>query len=227
MKQGLECRRLSFNRLFPDGSEKPIICGLNAAFAAGHLAHIAGETGAGKSTLLHLLAGLLRPTEGEVLADGQPVSRWVATHRDLWRRKVGIVFQSDRLVGDLSALENVYLPLIPRGYRMFDCRALAVDALVRLRAGALADEKVSRLSGGERQRVAIARALVSKPPFILADEPTAHQDRESAVAVIETLRAAAAGGAVVIVTAHDARLLAPGIMPHRYRIEGGRLRVTE
>jgi ABC-type lipoprotein export system ATPase subunit len=227
MNQGLECRRLSFTRPLPDGGEKTILYHLDATFFAGQLAHISGTTGAGKSTLLHLLAGLLRPTEGEVLAEGQPVSRWVAAHRDLWRRKVGIVFQSDRLIGDLSALENVFLPLLPRGYRMPDCRALAIETLGRLKASGLSAEKVSRLSGGERQRVAIARALVTKPSILLADEPTAHQDRKSAMAVIETFRAAATAGAVVIVTAHDERLSAPSITPHRYRLESGRLRIAE
>jgi ABC-type lipoprotein export system ATPase subunit len=188
---------------------------------------ISGETGAGKSTLLYLLAGLLRPTQGEVLADGEPVSRWVNAHRDHWRRKVGIVFQSDRLISDLSAMENVFLPLVPRGYTLGDSRRLALQALRRLRAEDLALETVSKLSGGERQQVAIARALVAPPSFLLADEPTAHQDRDSASAILDTLQEVAATGAVVIVMAHDARILASGISQPRYQLDGGQLRTDE
>jgi ABC-type lipoprotein export system ATPase subunit len=225
MKGGLECHRLTFTRQSPDGREKRVLNDLNATFFAGQLALIAGETGAGKSTLLHALAGLLRPTQGEVLADGEPVSRWVSAHRDLWRRKVGIVFQSDRLIGDLSAMENVFLPLVPRGYRPGECRRLAIKALRRLQADGFATEAVHKLSGGERQRVAIARALVSQPSYLLVDEPTAHQDGNSAAAIADTLLAVAAAGATVVVTAHDARILTSGITRHRYQLECGRLRM--
>lgn len=227
MKSGLECHRLSIARRSPDGREKRVLSDLNATFPAGQLALIAGETGAGKSTLLHVLAGLLRPTQGEVLADGDPVSRWVSAHRDRWRRRVGIVFQSDRLISDLSAMENVFLPLVPRGFRLAECRRLAIKALRELQADGFASETVHKLSGGERQRVAIARALVSQPAFVLADEPTAHQDQESTTAITDTLLAIAATGATVVVTAHDARLLTAGITRHRYQLEYGRLRLTE
>jgi putative ABC transport system ATP-binding protein len=226
MKRGLECHKLSLTRRSPDGHEKRILCHINVKFAAGQMVIIAGETGTGKSTLLHVLAGLLRPTQGVVLADGDPVSRWVSAHRDRWRRRVGIVFQSDRLISDLSAMENVFLPLVPRGYSLTNCRQLAVEALGRLSADRLAHDRVGKLSGGERQLVAIARALVSQPSYLLVDEPTAHQDQARAVAVMDTLLAAAAAGAAVIVTAHDARILTSGITRHRYQLEGGRLRIT-
>ena len=226
MFRGLECHKISLTRRSRDGQEKLILSDLNAAFAAGQLAVIAGETGAGKSTLLHVLAGLLRPTQGVVLADGDPVSRWVSAHRDRWRRRVGIVFQSDRLISDLSAMENVLLPLLPRGYNLSSCRQLAIEALGRLKVDKLAANTIGRLSGGERQLVAIARALVSQPSFLLVDEPTAHQDQARAVAVMDTLLAAAAAGAAVIVTAHDARILTSGITRHRYQLECGRLRMT-
>ena len=200
---------------------------LSATFNAGQLALINGETGAGKTTLLHVLAGLLRPTQGEVLADGDPVSRWVSAHRDRWRRRVGIVFQSDRLVDDLSALENVFLPLLPRGYPLAECRQLAMSALGRLQVDGLATETTYKLSGGERQRVSIARALVSQPAFLLADEPTAHQDRNGASFITDTLQAVATAGTTVVVTAHDERLLASDITRQRYRLERGRLRMTK
>ena len=227
MNRGLKCHRLTFKRHRPNGDEKRIISGLNTTFSPGSLTVISGETGVGKSTLLYLLAGLLRPTQGEVRANGQPVSRWVNTHQDLWRREVGIVFQSDRLISDLSAIENVYLPLIPRGYNLRDCRRLATQALGRLHVDGLATETVRKLSGGERQQVAIARALATSPSYLLADEPTAHQDQDSASAIMDTLLEVAAKGAVVVVMAHDARILASGISHYYYRLDGGQLRTSE
>lgn len=176
---------------------------IDAVFPEGQITLVSGASGAGKSTLLHLLAGLLRPTSGEVWAGGNPISRWRAYHRDCWRRQVGIVFQQDRLIGDLSALENVMLPLIPRAGGVRRWRDSSRDLLARLDAGALTGTPANALSGGQRQRVAAARALVSGPDYIIADEPVAHQDRERARGLGHLLRRSADGGAVVVVAAHD------------------------
>ncbi len=222
MVRGIECRRLTVVRRTSDGRENLVIEDLSAQFKTG-LAVISGATGSGKSTLLHVLAGLLRPVQGEVLVDGEAVSRWVSSHRDRWRRKVGIVFQHDRLLGDLSAVENVLLPLIPQGSSLKECRRLALAALGRMSVDALADKLVCNLSGGERQRIAIARAVVSQPSFLLADEPTAHQDHESAEEILKALAAAAAAGAVVIVTAHDPRILEADGADGCFRLVQGRL----
>jgi putative ABC transport system ATP-binding protein len=126
-------------------------------------------------------------------------------------------------LGDLSAVENVLLPLIPRGGGLKECRRSALAALRRLSVDPLADKMVRSLSGGERQRVAIARAVVSQPSFLLADEPTAHQDQKSAEEILKTLAAAAAAGAVVIVTAHDPRILEADGTGGRFRLVQGRL----
>lgn len=224
MERGIECRRLTVARRASDGREKVVIDDLSAQFETGQLTVISGATGAGKSTLLHVLAGLLRPIQGEVVVDGEAVSRWVSSHRDRWRRRVGIVFQHDRLLGDLSAVENVQLPLIPRGDGLKECRRSALAALSRLGVDPLADKFVRNLSGGERQRVAIARALVAQPSFLFADEPTAHQDHKSAEEILKTLAAAAAAGAVVVVTAHDPRILEAGATGGRFRLAKGRLK---
>jgi ABC-type lipoprotein export system ATPase subunit len=224
MERGIECRRLTVARRTSDGREKLVIDDLSAQFETGQMAVISGATGSGKSTLLHVLAGLLRPVQGEVVFNGEAVSRWVSSHRDRWRRRVGIVFQHDRLLGDLSAVENVLLPLIPRGGGLKECRRSALAALSRLSVDQLADKMVRNLSGGERQRVAIARALVSQPSFLLADEPTAHQDHKSAEEILKTLAAAAAAGAVVVVTAHDPRILEAGATGGRFRLAQGRLK---
>jgi ABC-type lipoprotein export system ATPase subunit len=227
MERGIECRRLTVARRASDGREKVVIDDLSAQFETGQMAVISGATGAGKSTLLHVLAGLLRPVQGEVIADGEAVSRWVSSHRDRWRRRVGIVFQHDRLLGDLSAVENVVLPLIPRGGGLKECRRSALAALSRLSVDPLADKLVRNLSGGERQRVAIARALVARPSFLFADEPTAHQDHKSTEEILKTLAAAAAAGAVVVVTAHDPRILEAGVAGGRFRLVQGRLKALK
>ncbi|MGA9479236.1 MAG: ATP-binding cassette domain-containing protein [Desulfobacterales bacterium] len=227
MESGIECRRLTVARRASDGREKVVIDDLSAQFETGQMAVISGATGAGKSTLLHVLAGLLRPVQGEVVVDGEAVSRWVSSHRDRWRRRVGIVFQHDRLLGDLSAVENVVLPLIPRGGGLKECRRSALAALSRLSVDPLADKLVRNLSGGERQRVAIARALVARPSFLFADEPTAHQDHKSTEEILKTLVAAAAAGAVVVVTAHDPRILEAGATGGRFRLVQGWLKALK
>lgn len=203
LSSALACRHLDFR--WP-GAGTDLLRSANAAFATGTVNLVTGATGAGKSTLLHLLAGLLRPTAGEVVADGRPISRWTARHRDLWRRNTGIVFQHLGLIPDLSVAENLLLPLIPR---KIDWRRMQADADRELVAADLADlarNPVSTLSGGQRQRLAVARALVGRPRFILADEPTAYQDDVQAERICGRLCAAARDGAAVVVCSHDPRL---------------------
>jgi len=200
----LACRNLTY--AYSNGASSattPLLRDIDAVFSGGRIVLISGQSGAGKSTLLHLLAGLLRPTSGEILADGQPVSRWLTAHRDRWRRRVGIVFQQDHLVNDLTVLENVMLPLIPRSGSPRYWRESSQNILARLNAGELVRQSVSTLSGGQRQRVATARALVDAPDYILADEPTAHQDLDNAQRLGHLLQQAAERGAVVVVAAHD------------------------
>ncbi|MGD9331582.1 MAG: ATP-binding cassette domain-containing protein [Desulfobacterales bacterium] len=205
MNRRLECHNLTYRH--PNGyaspSAAPLLRRIDALFPGGQVSLVSGPSGAGKSTLLHLLAALLRPTSGEIVADGQPVSRWLTTHRDRWRRHLGIVFQQDRLVSRLTALENVMLPLIPRSGGPHQWRRRSQEMLSRLNAGALAGKMVAALSGGQRQRVAGARALVNRPDYLLADEPVAHQDLDNARRVGDLLQQAADRGAVVVVAAHD------------------------
>ena len=223
---GLTCRALGFRHRNADGAPKPVLASINAHFAAGEVAWISGPTGAGKSTLLHLLAGLRRPSEGEILADDQPVSRWLAAHRDRWRRHLGIIFQQDHLVAGLSILENVMLPLIPRST---DLRALRARAHESLQAVDLEDGAARRpaeLSGGERQRAAAARALVAAPRYLLVDEPFAHQDDAHARDLLDLLYARARQGATVIIAAHAANRPMSGADDRHWRLAGGGLEET-
>ncbi len=220
----LACHGVHFIRRGTGMADRPVLAGVTAGFDAGETALILGPTGAGKTTLLSILALLRRPTAGEVHWDGRAVSRWLAAHRDRWRRQVGIIFQDARLLGDLTALENVLLPLIARHPNLAEIRQRGWDALSRMGADHLAAEPAGRLSGGERQRVAAARALAGEPSIILADEPTAHQDDGGARIILTALTDAARAGAAVIIAGHDPRLLRPPL-DHgpRYRMTGGRL----
>lgn len=220
----LSCHDLCFSRPASDQGEKIILDRINCSFPSGEVSLITGVTGAGKSTLLHILAGLIRPTSGEVRADGHPVSRWVTAHKDLWRRKVGIVFQQTRLMRGMTALENVVLPLIPRGSSISEIRHAGMESLVKLGMGHLAGERVSGLSGGERQRIAIARAIAAGSEALFADEPTAHQDDESAGQVLDAVKAKSREGGIIVLVAHDHRILKNGIADRHFAIENGRLR---
>jgi ABC-type lipoprotein export system ATPase subunit len=204
------------------GGRRRVLIDVNGVFEPGRLSVVTGAVGAGKSTLLQILAGLLRPTAGEVLADGAPVSRWRADHRDRWRRDVGIVFQQAMLIEGLSVSENVMLPLVPRGLSIRTLRRAAATVLDRLQLGALAQREVASLSAGERQRVAVARALTTGSKTLVADEPTAHQDSQGADLVWRALGAAAATDVVVIVASHESH--APAAADgSRYWLHQGRL----
>jgi len=200
--QGLACHQLGFAR----PGRKPVLEMLEARFAPGQATLISAPTGTGKSTLLHLLGGLLRPTSGEVWADGQPVSRWPAPHRDLWRRQVGMVFQHLNLVPDLSVMENVLLPCIPTASSCTGLIRRAGALLKQLDLPAAGREPLQTLSGGERQRVAIVRALITRPRFLLMDEPTSFQDDDGTANLFILLAEAAADDACVVVCSHDVRL---------------------
>lgn len=218
MTTGLECREVTFRHAGPDA---PVLQAATAQFLPGAVTWVSGPTGAGKSTLLHLLAGLMRPTAGEIRADGAPVSRWRGPHRDRWRRQVGIVFQHHRLLAGLSALENVMLPLVARGFAPAAMRRAARQALEDQGLLSRADRAVRELSGGQKQRVALARALAVAPRFVLADEPAAHQDRRGAALVLQALRRAADEGAVVVVAAHDSPWAGAAAGDRRLYLAGG------
>jgi putative ABC transport system ATP-binding protein len=224
----LTCRRLHFCRTASTDSEAvAVLEAIDAVFEPGTLTLISGPTGAGKSTLLHLLAGLLRPTAGEVCWGDQAVSRWHSAHKDRWRRQVGIVFQQQQLIGDLTVAENVLLPLIPRKISFQDQAAAVAGALRRLHLADKADRMAARLSGGERQRLAVARAIAPRPALLLADEPTAFQDDAQTESLIGLLAAEKERGAAVIVCSHDPRLRKAGGFDQRHRLVRGRLEALQ
>jgi putative ABC transport system ATP-binding protein len=173
----------------------------------GRFVALMGPSGSGKSTLLNLLAGLDRPDSGEVVVEGEALSRLDEDALAAWRaRHVGLVFQFYNLLPVLSAIENVELPLLltdlPRGER----RRRAEIALEAVGVPHRAHHRPQQLSGGEQQRVAIARAIVTDPDLIVADEPTGDLDAKSAVEILTLLRELnqAFEKSIVMVT-HDPR----------------------
>lgn len=216
----LQCRRLSLLR----AGGGTVLDRIDADFEAGAATLVTGDTGAGKSTLLHLLGGMLRPSSGEVLADGRPVSRWAAVHRDIWRRQVGIVFQHLHLLPDLSVEENLLLPCIPSGLSWNRLTRRANALLTRFDLACARRAKLHLLSGGQRQRVAWARALMVKPLYLLMDEPSAFQDDAQTRCLLNLLAETAGRGACIVVCSHDVRLRkAEAIFQQTYGLAAGHL----
>jgi ABC-type lipoprotein export system ATPase subunit len=224
MRVGLQAQNVSFQRPGRDGIAQPILDRVSIHVGPGQAALIHGATGAGKTTLLHLLVNLMRPTAGEILAEGEPVSRWTAKHRDRWRRKAGIAFQKTYLLNHLTALENVYLPLVPRQFDAAALRRRGLDSLSQLGATRFAGTRPTSLSGGECQRVAIARALVSEPAYLFLDEPTAFQDDAGVRLIFQAIKHAKDKGAVVFICSHDHRLREAELIDATYHLEAGHVR---
>ena len=153
----------------------------------GEFVSITGPSGCGKSTLLHLIASLERPDSGEITVEGDDILRL----RDLSRyraRTIGMVFQLHNLLPNLSASDNVQVPMYETSLPARERRSRALQLLALVDMEGMAKKRPTELSGGERQRVAIARALSNDPPVILADEPTGNLDSKSGLRVLETLR---------------------------------------
>ncbi len=170
----------------------------------GEYVSIVGSSGSGKSTLLLMLGGMLSPTEGRVIIDGESLYEMPAVSRaDLRKKKVGFVFQTFNLIPYLTALENVQVPLLLRGVRDPDQAKIAVDLLERVGLHDRVNHKPSELSVGQQQRVAIARVLANDPPVVLADEPTGNLDPETGHQILELLSEINSQGRTVVMVTHD------------------------
>lgn len=189
-------------------TETRVLRGVDFSVKQGEMAAVVGPSGAGKTTLLYLLGGLARPSAGEVWLDSQPIFKLGDDAlSSLRNRRLGFVFQYHHLLNDLSAVDNVALPLRVSGVSRKDARQRARTLLQSMGLGHRLEHKPGELSGGEQQRVAVARALVLDPAVILADEPTGNLDKANSDAVFDLLKAATRKGrqAVVMVT-HNADL---------------------
>lgn len=174
----------------------------------GELIVVSGHSGAGKSTLLKLIAAIERPTMGSVLVNSQNIGALKRHALPFLRRNLGLVFQDQKLLFDRSAFNNVMLPLSIAGFPPGEAAKRVRAALDKV--GLLAREKAMpiALSGGEQQRLAIARAVVNRPNLLLADEPTAHLDSETAADVARIFMEFHHVGVTVLISTYDPRLFA-------------------
>jgi putative ABC transport system ATP-binding protein len=184
--------------------------GIDCRVSRGRFAFIVGPSGSGKSTLLYMLGALDRPTRGKILVDGQDLVTMSEAAQNTYRREqVGFIFQSFNLISNLSAIENVLVPFLPRGVTSRQ-RDRAVELLTRTGLGDRLDHHPYQLSGGEQQRVAIARALVKDPILVLADEPTGELDSKSGDEIYRILRSMQElSQTTLVVVTHDRRFITP------------------
>lgn len=181
--------------------------GADLEVAPGELVAIMGASGSGKSTLLHILAGLDRPTGGEVWLASRRIDRLSETALAVLRRtQIGVVFQSFNLVSNLTVADNVELPALVAGVGAVEARRRSRELLERLGIADKAKQSPARLSGGQQQRVAVARALVNRPDVLLADEPTGNLDTSTTRDVLALLREANAEGQTIVMVTHDSRV---------------------
>ncbi|MET8547827.1 ABC transporter ATP-binding protein [Micromonospora zamorensis] len=190
--------------------QTPALRGASVAVDEGEILAIMGPSGSGKSTLLHCLAGILVPDSGEILFDGARIDAMAETQRSSLRRdRFGFVFQFGQLVPELTAVENVALPLLLSGVRRKQALPKARAWFARLGLDGLEQRRSGELSGGQAQRVALARGLVAEPQVLFADEPTGALDSLTGEQVMDLLVGAAREqGTTVILVTHEPRIAA-------------------
>ncbi len=207
-KHSIELKNISkeFNQA---GKVLPLFAESNYRFDQGQTYAVTGISGTGKSTLLNIIAGIEKPTSGTVLYDGQDSHRFPPEAlRMHLQRHVGIVFQYPYLLNELTVLENIEIKGRIAGLPAEAARLLGLELLEKV--GLLHKEQAlpAALSGGEQQRVAVARALMMRPPFIIADEPTAHLDEENKKMVCDLLLSCAQSyNCAVIISSHDPEII--------------------
>lgn len=207
----LEAREVTKRYRLP-GETVDAVRGVSLSVAPGEFVALMGPSGSGKSTLLHLLGGLDRPTSGEVILEGEPISRLgddAATR--LRRDRTGFVFQSFNLVPLLDVTENVGLPFTIAGQnpRSGELGARVRDVIALVDLTGKERHRPDQLSAGEQQRVAVARALVTRPALLLADEPTGNLDYTTGTEILEALfRSCVERGQTIVLVTHDAKAAA-------------------
>ncbi len=193
-------------KIYSEGLESEVraLDGVSLTIHKGEFVAIVGQSGSGKSTMMNVLGCLDIPTRGDYYLEGTDVRD--LSDKELSRirnREIGFIFQQYNLIQTLTVLENVELPLIYQGVNVDDRRDMALEALDRVGLSARIKHKPTEMSGGQQQRVAIARAIATKPPIIMADEPTGALDSRTGHEVLEFLQQLNREGTTVILITHD------------------------
>ena len=193
-------------KIYNEGKESEVraLDGVTLHIDRGEFVAIVGQSGSGKSTLMNVLGCLDIPTYGEYHLNGTDVTslsdKQLAHIRN---REIGFIFQGYNLIQELDALENVTLPLIYQGVSVWDREDIAMEALEKVGMAERAHHRPSEMSGGQQQRVAIARAIATRPPIIMADEPTGALDSKTGLHVLEILHSLHADGTTILLITHD------------------------
>ena len=191
---------------YPGGNEA--LSEVSFEVARGEMVFLTGPSGAGKSTLLKLIALLERPSRGQVVVDGRSLGPLARRAVPAHRRSVGVIFQDNRLLNDRTVIDNVMLPLAIAGAPVAEAHKRARAALELVGLAGKEPMVPITLSGGEQQRVGIARALVSRPPLIIADEPTGNLDPDLSLEIMRLFERLNQVGTTVLIASHDHRLIA-------------------
>ena len=188
----------------PGENEVRALDHISLTIQKGEFVAIIGKSGSGKSTLMNMIGCLDVPTEGTYILNGQNVSKLSDNElSDIRNQEIGFIFQGFNLIANLTAQENVELPLIYRGVPKKERHELSVAALKKVGLAHRMDHRPSEMSGGQQQRVAIARAIAQAPPVILADEPTGNLDSASSMEILDILKQLHAENRTVILITHD------------------------
>ena len=184
--------------------------GVDCDVPRGCCAFIVGPSGSGKTTLLYLMGALDRPTSGSIVVEGMDLAEMTEAQQNAYRRdKIGFIFQAFNLIGNLSAVDNVLIPFLPKGVPA-GMRERAEELLKEVGLGNRLGHRPNQMSGGEQQRVAIARALIKDPVLLLADEPTGELDSRTGDEIYRILRRLqAARQTTLVVVTHDRRFITP------------------
>jgi putative ABC transport system ATP-binding protein len=208
-QQGTVVRAVDLTRRYGEGSTAvDALRGVSLDVRAGQLVAVMGPSGSGKSTLMHILAGLDKPTSGEVTIAGTPISELSDTDLTKLRRQhIGFIFQFFNLLPMLNAEENVVLPLSIAGEK--PDKAWVAELMGRIGLSDRSSHRPSELSGGQQQRVAIGRALVSRPTIVFADEPTGNLDSKTSGEILDLMRSSVdMYQQTTVMVTHDARAAA-------------------
>ncbi|NYT78723.1 ATP-binding cassette domain-containing protein [Alcaligenaceae bacterium] len=200
---------IEFQHVFKSyGRGRNILADINFSVEPGEFVFVSGPSGAGKSTLLKLIGGLEPPSRGSVHVNGHRIDKMPSRARPYLRRAVGVILQDMHLLYDRNAISNVMLPLSVAGLQSSLAITRARAAMEKVGLSGKEQLNPVEMSGGEQQRLAIARAIVNRPAILIADEPTANLDEESARRIMEVFRDFNRVGVTTLIASHDRQLMA-------------------